>query len=290
MRAPKEVPWVVGLIAATLAWTLTHIVDRLTSAPLITYELERPIKMQDGPEGKSIFSGSFLVRNLTRQTVFNHARFQIYAGSARDPQGTIESVGASFIFPGESFQPTINAVREKGEFVLMYDLPEMQPHQIWRLNFSGLAVSSPALSLRMSAPPNLGEPPPPPPVDQASPTPSASIATNSPVTSLQNGASQELGKSGEGVRAVQLVKANWQTDLVENELPILAGLAVVFTILLVISLFFLKIPDAPPLSGPPPPIAPDTRREDEVTHVPIPPVVPSTTTDTTAVNQNQNNL
>src|SRR4051794_26324822 len=112
MRAPKEVPWVVGLIAATLAWTLTHVVDRLTSAPLISYKLERPIQVQDGPGGKRVSSGSFLVCNLTRETVFNHARFQVYAGSAENPQGTIEAVGASFIFPGESFQPTINAVRE----------------------------------------------------------------------------------------------------------------------------------------------------------------------------------
>jgi hypothetical protein len=243
MKAPKEVPWVVGLIAGTLAWTLTHIVDRLTSAPLISYELEQPVRLQGGPDGKSVATGSFLVHNLTRETAFSHARFQVYAGLAENPEGTIEAVGASFIFPGESFQPTITPVREK-EFVLMYDLPELQPHQTWRLKFSGLAVSSPTLALRMSTPPNTGELPPPPD-DQASPTPAPSIAKRSPLAPSKNAAPPEPTKGADGPRAVQLVKANWQTHLVENELTILAWLAVIFTILLGVSLFFLKVPDAP---------------------------------------------
>jgi len=246
--AAKEVPWVVGLIAGMLAWTVTHIVDRLTSAPLISFQLEQPLNSSKGSDGKTVLAGSFIVRNLTRETAFSHARFQVYAGVADNPEGEVEPIEGSFIFGGESFKARVGDVDEKGQRVLTYDVPEMQPRQAWRLSFRGLIVEHPVLSLRMGPPPaSVDSIPPAPPVIEAdaSPTPAGS----------PDGPKKEPAKESEAspLRAVQLVKANWATYVVEKEIAILAILACVFTAVLLLFLFILRVPEpAPGPPGPPP--------------------------------------
>src|ERR1700694_398004 len=156
----KDVPWVVALIAAMLGWTVTHIVDRLTSAPLISYRLEGcPTTVKENSTER--ISGSFIVKNLTRDIVFQNAHFQIDAGSSTTANGYRQPVKGNFIFSGESFQadPEPRGIDKEGNVsksVLIYRIQEIQPGQEWRLRFDNLATA-PSLSVRMETPPKLNE-------------------------------------------------------------------------------------------------------------------------------------
>ena len=224
----KEVPWVVGIIAAMLGWALTHIVDRLTSAPLISYELE---SLQDaGKDGANDISGAFIVRNLTRQTAFRNLHFLINAGRATKAGGHGEPVAGSFIFAGEAFMANVEVRSNPNSTdipsqVLIYEVPEIQPHQTWKLIFSGLA-ETPGLSVRMGSPPPIAEPKvgseKPPQHHTAGEAPSGMAANNG------------------AIDAVQLIETSWQTWLVFHEIETLAVLTCFFTFLLLVSLIFLR--------------------------------------------------
>jgi hypothetical protein len=223
----KEVPWVVGLIAAILAWTLTHIVDRITSAPLISYQLEAPFQTTSDGNGGNLISGSFVVRNLTRQTAFHNLHFQINAGRAKNAEGRRQPVEGNFIYSGESFEANVEK-RSGGNIplqVLTYNVQEIQPQQAWRLVFSGLA-ETPTLTVRMGLPPRVNDP---------SAAPDDSSAKS-------QGESSSVVTESKSVDAVQLTKANWQTYLVSHELEILVILSGIFSFLLVLSLFVLRVP------------------------------------------------
>jgi hypothetical protein len=224
----RELPWVIGLIAGMTGWTLTHAVDRITSAPLISYNLVDPLEVQTQTDGTRSYSGAFLVRNLTRDVAFTKARFQIVAGAASDPEGHLEPAEGSFIYAGEPFNANLEALREPhdGEKIisaLSYVVPEMQPRQAWRLVFSGLALDKPALSLRLSEPPPNHDP----------------TAPAREKTSAAKEGGTQVGEKAGAVAAVQLLQSNWQTCLVEHELGILMLLTLFFAILLIVSLLIL---------------------------------------------------
>lgn len=215
----------VGILTAILAWTLTHIVDRITTAPLISYELDGPI--QTTGDNGNVASGSFVVRNLTRQTAFRNLHFQINAGRAKKAEGRRQPVEGNFIYSGESFEADVEK-RSDGELplqVLIYNVQEIQPQQAWRLVFSGIA-ETPSLSVRMGSPPKVNDP---------------NAAPDEPGANTQN-ESSKMATETKSVDAVQLIKANWQTYLVSHELEILVVLSGVFSVLLVLSLFALRVP------------------------------------------------
>src|SRR4051812_13580528 len=155
----KEVPWLVGLMVTMLGWSLTHVVDRLTGAPLISYKLE--LSAKDGEP----HSGSFVVRNLTRDIAFKNLRFQLYGSVADEaPEGLRRPIGATFIFQGEDFMATPEHRTAAGAklptWVLIYTVHELQPHQGWRLEFHNLHSKDgerPTLSVRTGAPPVIAD-------------------------------------------------------------------------------------------------------------------------------------
>jgi hypothetical protein len=217
------VPWIIGLVAAITAWTLTHIVDRVTSAPLISYKLA-DLEIKRNADGSQTSSGSFLVQNLTRAVAFSQAHFQIVAGQALNPEGYSTPAEGSFIFQGENFVANVGILKEaqnaeKPTSALTYEVPEMQPRQAWRLSFAGLATE-PNLALRMGHPPRVSDP-------------------STPLGAGQSGETSPVNGEGGGLVAVQLMAVNWQTWLVEHELEILIVLAAGSGTLLFVSLFFL---------------------------------------------------
>jgi hypothetical protein len=68
----EKAPYIVTLIVAGLAWTITHIVDRLLTTPLLTYQSQI---IENGGK-KSLY---LTLKNVTREKTFRNVRMILTA-------------------------------------------------------------------------------------------------------------------------------------------------------------------------------------------------------------------
>jgi hypothetical protein len=69
-----KAPYIVTIVMAGLAWTLTHIVDRLLTTPLLSYQIQ-----QLQGDGKKSFY--LTLKNITRDKTFHNLRIIITAAA-----------------------------------------------------------------------------------------------------------------------------------------------------------------------------------------------------------------
>jgi hypothetical protein len=67
-----KAPYILTIVVAGLAWTLTHIVDRLLATPLLSYQIQ-----QLDRDGKKSFY--LTLKNITREKTFRALRVIITA-------------------------------------------------------------------------------------------------------------------------------------------------------------------------------------------------------------------
>ena len=127
-----KAPYIVTLIVAGLAWTLTHIVDRLLATPLLTYQQQI---IENGGK-KSLY---LTLRNITRDKTFRNVRLIVTA----TPGGTIIDASVIPIQPAwEGDQPGTMAGR-----TFAYTFSEMQPDSQYEVSVTYGGSDPPTLRM-----------------------------------------------------------------------------------------------------------------------------------------------
>jgi hypothetical protein len=129
-----KAPYAVTLVVAALAWTITHIVDRLLATPIVTYE--RQIIENSGK--KSVY---LTLKNITRDRTFRDVHLILTAS----PGGSITETAVIPIqpaFEGNQAGTTVGRTFD-------YTFPEMQPGS--QLEISATFTGRDQPTLRMSA-------------------------------------------------------------------------------------------------------------------------------------------
>jgi len=70
----EKAPYIVTLIVAGLAWTITHVVDRLLATPLLTYHSQ----ITESSGKKSLY---LTLKNIARDKTFRNVRLILTAAS-----------------------------------------------------------------------------------------------------------------------------------------------------------------------------------------------------------------
>jgi hypothetical protein len=130
----EKAPYIITLIVAALAWTLTHIVDRLLAAPLLTYQHQI---IENGGK-KSLY---LTLKNITKDKTFQNVHLILTAA----PGGSIADAAVIPIQPAwEGDQPGVTAGR-----TFAYTFSKMQPESQYEISISYSGNDPP--TLRMSS-------------------------------------------------------------------------------------------------------------------------------------------
>lgn len=130
----EKAPYIITLIVAAVAWSLTHIADRLLATPLVTYQEQ----IVENSGKKSLY---LTLKNITRDKTFRTIHLII----AAPPGGSITDRAVIPIEPAwEGNQPGTLEGR-----TFAYTFPELQPGG--QLEVSVTYTGSDRPTLRMSA-------------------------------------------------------------------------------------------------------------------------------------------
>lgn len=127
-------PFFVTAIAATIAWTFTHTVDRLVATPFLKYSIEEV-------EAGGKYNSYIVIRNITRDKTFKSLQL-LATTSTKD---TV--IGGSVIPQQPAFEGN-NAPIIAGR-TFAFTFPEIQPG--WQFYVSVLHNSADPVSLRFSS-------------------------------------------------------------------------------------------------------------------------------------------
>ncbi len=131
----EKAPFIVTLVIAGMAWTLSHIVDPLLATPMLLYRIQ---VVNDGGK-KSIY---VTLKNITRDKTFRDVRVVITAALG----DTLANHNVIAVQPAwEGDQP---GVREGRTFDFTF--PEIQPNGQFEMTASYRTATRP--SLRISDP------------------------------------------------------------------------------------------------------------------------------------------
>jgi len=137
----EKAPYIVTLVVAGMAWTLSHIVDPLLATPMLMYSIQ---VLNDGGK-KSIY---LTLKNITRDKTFHDVRVIITAA----PGDTLANRAVIPVQPAwEGDQP---GVREGRTFDFTF--PEIQPNGQFEMTASYRTETRP--SLRISEPKGTVDP------------------------------------------------------------------------------------------------------------------------------------
>jgi hypothetical protein len=128
-----KAPYILTIVVAGLAWTLTHIVDRLLGTPLLSYQIQELQR-----DGKKSFY--LTVKNITRDKTFRALRIVITAAA----DSTLSNPAIIPVQPAsEGDQPFTLEDR-----TLDFTFPEVQPG--WQFEISAGFQGDKIPTLRMS--------------------------------------------------------------------------------------------------------------------------------------------
>lgn len=131
-----KAPYVITLVVAALAWTLTHTVDRLLATPLLTYEIASSTT-EDGDK-----RSTFTFINITRDKTYYNLRVLITAPA----DGVIKSGPILPVQPAsEGDKPPSIAGR-----TFDFTFPEFQPQ--WQFSIPVVYSGQGETTLRLSLP------------------------------------------------------------------------------------------------------------------------------------------
>jgi hypothetical protein len=130
-----KAPYIVTIVIAGIAWTITHMADRLLSTPMVKYTIEQ-ISSKNGQTAFLTF------KNITRDKTFKQLQVILAASS----DGVITAGAVIPVQPAsEGDQPYQVAGR-----TFVFTFPEIQPG--WQIEISADYTGSALPSLRMSSP------------------------------------------------------------------------------------------------------------------------------------------
>ncbi len=130
----EKAPFIVTLIIAGMAWTLSHIVDQLLATPMLLYS----IQVLDAGGKKSVY---LTLKNITRDKTYRDVRVIITAA----PGDTLTDRAVISVQP--AWEGDQSGVREGRTFD--YTFPEIQPNWQFEITASYQTLGRP--SLRISA-------------------------------------------------------------------------------------------------------------------------------------------
>jgi hypothetical protein len=241
----KEPPFLCALLLAGMAWAVTHIVDRVTSAPLISYQLREDATEPELSVPKEDRLGEFVLRNLTLSTVFTDVTFAVHAQGGQISGRLIPD--DSFLSP-KTDTAVANERLYGDTMMLFYTIPEFHPGQSWKLCFWGKNWSKPVLRFRSKV--DLSDSLPPVPSVEPSPALEQPIPNATPSSSSEKAVATPTStpqSTDKGPPALLLEPESFTTLIVQNEFAILYSLALIFVVLLIAVVLALAMnDDAPP--------------------------------------------
>src|SRR5215467_10494168 len=111
-----KAPYIITIIVAGLAWTVTHLADRLLGTPLLTYESRI---LQNGNDRTYYL----VLKNITRDKTFKKVHLILAAGSdGVITEGTVIPIQPAWegdtppIIAGRSFDYTFTEVQPGSQF------------------------------------------------------------------------------------------------------------------------------------------------------------------------------
>lgn len=132
----EKAPYIVTLVVAGLAWTLTHIVDRLLATPMLTYHFQ---ELTDGAK-KSVY---VTLENIGRDKVYRDVRITLTAA-----QG--DSLSNPVIIPVEPASEGDEPGERAGR-TFDFKSPEIQPGGKFEISTSYSAANRPTLRIAMQS-------------------------------------------------------------------------------------------------------------------------------------------
>jgi hypothetical protein len=131
----EKAPYIVTLIIAGLAWTITHIVDRLLATPMLTYQIQE--LAENGK--RSVY---ITLNNIERDRAFRDVRLTLTAAPG-------DSLSNPVIIPvepaSEGDQPGMQAGR-----TFDFKFPEIQPGGRFEISASYKGPTRPSLRISLA--------------------------------------------------------------------------------------------------------------------------------------------